>query len=77
MRNPKYLVVLGAIACAELNAAWYQRNAKIFAKLTQIARPGDRVIVVFGAGHLFWLRHLVEHMPGFALVEPNRYLSGK
>jgi hypothetical protein len=62
---------------AELNAAWYQRNAKIFAKLTQIARPGDRVIVVFGAGHAFWLRHLVEHAPGFALVEPNRYLSGK
>ena len=27
---------------AELNAAWYQRNAKIFAKLTQIAQPGDR-----------------------------------
>lgn len=62
---------------AELNAAWYQRNAKIFAKLTQVARPGDRVIVVFGAGHAFWLRHLVEHTPGFALVEPNRYLSGK
>jgi uncharacterized protein DUF5694 len=62
---------------AELNAAWYQRNAKIFAKLTQIARPGDRVIVVFGAGHLFWLRHFVEHTPGFVLVEPNRYLSGK
>lgn len=62
---------------AELNAAWYQRNAKIFAKLTQIARPGDRIIVVFGAGHLFWLRHLVEHTPGFALIEPNRYLSGK
>ena len=32
---------------AELNAAWYQRNAKIFAKLTQIAQPGDRVLVRF------------------------------
>ena len=59
---------------AELNAAWYQRNAKIFAKLIQIARPGDRVIVAFGAGHAFWLRHFVQNTPGFELVEPNLYL---
>ena len=59
---------------AELNAAWYQRNAKIFAKLTQIARPGDRVLVAFGAGHAFWLRHFVQNTPGFELVEPNVYL---
>jgi hypothetical protein len=59
---------------AELNAAWYRRNAKIFAKLIQIARPGDRVLVTFGAGHAFWLRHFVQNTPGFELVEPNRYL---
>ena len=59
---------------AELNAAWYLRNAKIFAKLTQIAKPGDRVIVMFGAGHAYWLRHFVETTPGFQLVEPDRYL---
>lgn len=62
---------------AELNAGWYQRNAKIFAKLAQVARPGDRVIVVIGAGHAFWLRHFVEHTRGFALVEPGRYLSAR
>src|SRR5205814_9480803 len=39
---------------AELNAAWYQRNAKIFAKLAQIAQPGDRILVVFVSGHAFW-----------------------
>ena len=59
---------------AELNAAWYQRNAKIFAKLTQIAHPGDRVLVVFGSGHAYWLRHLVQNTPGFELIEPNGYL---
>jgi hypothetical protein len=61
---------------AELNAAWYLRNAKIFAKLTQIARPGDRVVVVFGAGHAYWLRHFVASTPGFQLVEANDYLTG-
>ena len=60
---------------AELNAAWYQRNAKIFAKLTQIVQPGDRVLVVFGSGHAFWLRHFVQNTPGFQLIEPNDYLQ--
>ena len=60
---------------AELNAAWYQRNAKIFAKLTQIAQPGDRVLVVFGSGHAFWLRHFVENTPGFQLIEPRDFLQ--
>ncbi|HEY1894548.1 MAG TPA: DUF5694 domain-containing protein [Chthoniobacterales bacterium] len=59
---------------AELNAAWYQRNAKIFAKLTQIAQPGDRVLVVFGSGHAFWLRHFVQNTTGFQLIEPRDYL---
>ena len=60
---------------AELNAAWYQRNAKIFAKLTQIAQPGDRVLVVFGSGHAFWLRHFVQNTTGFQLIEPRNYLE--
>jgi hypothetical protein len=60
---------------AELNAAWYARNAKIFAKLAEVARPGDRIIVMFGAGHAYWLRHFVETTPGFQLVEPNAFLG--
>ncbi|PYK58894.1 MAG: hypothetical protein DME43_10165 [Verrucomicrobia bacterium] len=60
---------------AELNAAWYQRNAKIFAKLTQIAQPGDRILVVFGSGHAFWLRHFIQNTPGFQLIEPRDYLQ--
>jgi len=59
---------------ADLNGYWYLRNAKIFAKLTQIAKPGDRVVVTFGAGHCYWLRHFARDTPGFALVEANDYL---
>lgn len=61
---------------AELNAAWYERNAKIFAKLMLAARPGDRIVVVYGAGHTYWLRHFVESTPGFVLVDPVPYLAG-
>ncbi len=54
---------------ADLNAAWFQRNARIFAKLTRVAQPGDKVLVVFGSGHAYWLRHFAANTPVFKLVE--------
>lgn len=60
---------------AELNAMWFLRNAKIFAKLMEVAKPGDRVLVVYGAGHSYWLRELARGTPGFRLVEANDYLG--
>ncbi|NBW10914.1 MAG: hypothetical protein EBR82_23080 [Caulobacteraceae bacterium] len=62
---------------AELNSGWYERNAKIFAKLMLTAKPGDRIVVVYGAGHAFWLRHFVENTPGYVLVDSVPYLSGR
>ncbi|QZH74627.1 MAG: hypothetical protein JY451_13330 [Erythrobacter sp.] len=59
---------------AELNAYWYMRNAKMFAKLDMIAEPGDRVLVIVGSGHLTWLRHFVQRVPGYRLVEPMPFL---
>lgn len=60
---------------AELNAGWYQRNAKIFAKLNLAAKPGDKILVIFGAGHNYWLRHFVSQMPSYKLVDVNTYLK--
>jgi hypothetical protein len=60
---------------AELNAGWYQRNAKIFAKLNFVAKPGDKVLVLFGAGHNYWLRHFVNEMPGYKLIDVTQYLK--
>ncbi len=62
-------------AGAALNYGWYARNAIIFSKLDSISRPGDRVIVLFGSGHAYWLRHFAEEAPGFALVDPLPYLE--
>ena len=59
---------------AELNAMWYLRNAKIFAKLMRLAAPGDRILVVYGAGHSYWLRHFASATPGFVNVDPVPYL---
>lgn len=60
---------------AELNGGWYLRNAKIFSKLINVARPGDRVLVIFGGGHAYWLRHFAKETPGFELVEALPYLK--
>lgn len=60
---------------AELNAYWYMRNAKMFAKIAMVAEPGDRIIVVAGSGHATWLRHFAERMPGFELVEAMPFLE--
>jgi hypothetical protein len=60
---------------AELNAYWYMRNAKIFGKLMTVAKPGDRILVVYGAGHNYWLRHFARTTPGFVNVDPAAYLQ--
>ncbi|MEM1182837.1 MAG: DUF5694 domain-containing protein [Acidobacteriota bacterium] len=60
---------------AELQAYWFMRNAKIWSKLIDVTEPGDRVVVVFGAGHKFWLEHFVEHTAGFTSVDPTPYLE--
>jgi len=60
---------------AELNAYWYMRNAKIFSKLNLVAKPGDRILVLFGSGHNYWLRHFAQQTPGYVLVEPGQYLK--
>lgn len=60
---------------AELNAFWYMRNAKIFAKLISLARPGDRIVIIYGAGHGYWLRHFSREVPGFVFADPRPYLA--
>ena len=60
---------------ATLNGYWFMRNAKIFAKLMDVTSPGDRVVVLYGAGHKFWLEHLAEQTPGYRLVLPDEYLQ--
>jgi hypothetical protein len=59
---------------ADLLTAWYKRNFLICANLIQLAKPGDRMVVFYGAGHAFLLRQCVRETPGFKLIEPNAYL---
>jgi hypothetical protein len=60
---------------ADLNAMWYLRNLKMFAKIGLIAQPGDRVLVLVGAGHGYWLKQLASETPGFVNVDPVPVLA--
>lgn len=60
---------------AELNAYWFMRNAKMFAKAGLIAQPGDRVLIIVGSGHKYWLDQLAANTPGYTSVDPTPYLQ--
>ena len=48
----------------DLLAAWYQRNIRIYHNITAlITSPSDRILVIFGSGHLGWLRQDVANDP--------------
>jgi hypothetical protein len=47
----------GDYAGPDLLAAWYQRNIRIYHNVVAlIDSPSDRVLVIYGAGHLGWLQ---------------------
>lgn len=62
---------------AALNYGWYARNALIFANIAASSQPGDRILVIYGSGHNYWLRHFAESTPGFQFVDPVPYLNGQ
>lgn len=58
----------------EPNTAYWKRNMRIFADIAAHARPGERVFVVYGAGHAYFFRKWVLQHPRLELVEPADYL---
>jgi hypothetical protein len=61
---------------AEFVATWYERNLKIFSNLHRISEPGDRVFVIYGAGHVPHLRYFVTLSPYYCPEDPLPYLGG-
>jgi hypothetical protein len=56
--------------------AWYARNLKIFANLVRLATsPSDRVLVIYGAGHVFPLTEFAEQSGAFSVESPEPLLQ--
>jgi hypothetical protein len=56
---------------------WYGRNLKIFSNLTRLAGPGERLLVIYGAGHAPLLRQFAEQSGYFDVVDPMQYLDAE
>lgn len=55
-------------AGSDLIARWFERNIRIYRNIRAlVTSPDDRVLVVYGAGHLGWLRQMVQDDPGVRL----------
>jgi hypothetical protein len=58
----------GDYAGPDLLAEWYKRNIRIFNNVTKlIASPDDRILLIYGYGHLGWLQQDVENDPTLRL----------
>lgn len=68
------IVADGDYAGADLLAEWYRRNIRIFSNLRRIMdSPDDRVLVIFGSGHLYWLQRSVLDSGEVTLEQFNDY----
>ena len=59
---------------ADVVSDWYKRNLKIYANLSKIAEPNDRILFIIGQGHKPILQQLVKESARMKLVEILDYL---
>jgi hypothetical protein len=67
----------GDYAGPDLVAAWYQRNIRIYHNIVKLVEsPNDRILVIYGAGHLGWLQQDIANDATVKLRKLNE-LTGK
>jgi hypothetical protein len=55
-------------AGADLVSEWFRRNMRIYSNVMQLVdSPSERVLVIYGAGHLGWLQHDFASNPNLRL----------
>lgn len=72
-----YLCRIGAddnFVGADLVSAWHQRNLRMFAKLSRLTGPGERILVLYGQGHAYLLRDFIRQAPDMKLVDAESLL---
>jgi hypothetical protein len=64
----------GDWAGADLVADWFRRNMRIYSNINQLVdSPNERVLVIYGAGHLGWLRHNFASDPNWKLRKLSEF----
>lgn len=66
----------GDYAGPDLLASWYQRNMRIYNNIVGlIGSPDERILVIYGAGHLGWLRQAAENDPTLRLRKLAEFVT--
>jgi hypothetical protein len=66
----------GDYAGPDLLAEWYRRNVRIYNHVAKlITSPEDRILVIFGSGHLGWLRQAFGGDPTLRLRKLEEFAS--
>lgn len=61
-------------AGADLVADWFRRNMRIYTNIVRVIdSPNDRLLVIYGSGHLGWLRFAVAGNPKFRLRKLSEF----
>ncbi len=59
----------------DMAANWYRRNFRIAANLLALAEEGDRIVVIYGAGHIPVLEHVLRSIQSYRVVDPRPFLA--
>ena len=62
-------------AGSQLLVHWYERNTRIYTALLRRTEPGDRILVIYGAGHLGPLRRLIQDDPTLQLRRLDEFME--
>lgn len=54
-------------------SAWHNRNLRMFSNIQRLSEPGDRVLVIVGAGHVPILQQCVQSCPTVVWVPVRDY----
>ncbi len=62
---------------ADAVGRWYRRNLRIFANAYDLTNfdSEERLLLIYGSGHVWQLRQLFTDSPDFDYIEPNNYLT--
>ena len=61
----------------ELVAEWYKRNLFIYRNILENSNENDRILVIIGSGHVFYLNQLINNNSCFNIVNTNDFLNRK
>lgn len=54
---------------------WWERNLVMFGRAAKAAEPGDKILIIVGAGHKLILEEMFQGADGFTTIDPLPYLK--